>query len=121
MVTEGTTIFNDKNSPLYKYNPLIQYVIRPTLRLADAHNHPIRGGIAAAIASGIAHYGLVELIAQVSDNFFGTNLRDPETKIALTALPLYVHLCFGVNILSNISVGIRKYLKKKEQKISTDF
>jgi len=116
MATEDTTFFNDKNGPYYRYNPFIQYVIRPTLKLADAHNNPIRGGIAAALSSGVAHYGLVELVTQASDHFFGTNLRDPQTKLALTALPWYIHLCFGVNMLSNIvtGIGIQKYYKKNE-------
>ncbi|MFH1503389.1 MAG: hypothetical protein ABIE36_01910 [Candidatus Diapherotrites archaeon] len=115
MATEETSFFTDKNSPYYKYNPIIQYAIRPTLRLADAYNHPIRGGIAAAVASGVAHYGLVELVVQASDHFLGTNLRDPQTKMALTALPWYLHLCIGINILSNIGVGIQKYYKRKEE------
>jgi hypothetical protein len=40
-----------RGSFYWKYNPIIQYAIRPTLKLVDAHNHPIRGGIAAALAT----------------------------------------------------------------------
>jgi len=105
---------NNKNSLYYRYNPLIQYVIRPTLKLTDAHNNPIKGGVASAISSGIAHYGLVEVIAQASDHFLGTELRDPETRLALTALPWPVHLLFGINILSNLGIGIVKHYEKAE-------
>jgi len=99
----------------HRYNPISQYAIRPALKLADAHNHPIRGGIAAAVASGLAHYGLAEVIGQVSDHFFGTNFRDPETKMLLTNLNPIVHYCFGINMACNLlKGGCLSYLKKEK-------
>ena len=102
------------NELFNKYNPIIQYAIRPALKLADAHNHPIRGGIAAALSSGIAHYVLFEAIGQASDYLFGTNFRDPQTKMVLTELSFSVHFFVGVNILSNFGIGLSKHFEKKE-------
>lgn len=103
----------DKINEQYdRYNPVSQYVIRPALKLADASNHPIRGGIAATVASGLAHYGLVEAIGQTSDYFFGTDFRDPQTKMVLTEIANPIHLLFGLNMLCNLGIGIDKYLEK---------
>jgi hypothetical protein len=98
------------------YNPVSRYAIRPALQFVDAHNHPIRGGIAAAVASGLAHYALLEGIGQASDYFFGTNFRDPQTKMVLTSIPAQVHFFVGVNILSNLGLGMVKHLEKKAEK-----
>jgi|SRR3989338_7807081 len=106
----------DKGSLYYKYNPIIQYVIRPTLKLVDAHNHPILGGIAASVSSGLAHYGTLEAVGQVSDYLFGTDFRDPQTKMILTNIPLAVHFFLLVNILSNLGIGVKKYYENKAQK-----
>jgi hypothetical protein len=97
-----------------KYNPISQYAIRPALKLADAHNHPIRGGIAAALATGIAHYVLYEAIGQSSDYLFGTNFRDPQTKMVLTELATPIHFFIGVNMLFNFDIGLSKYYKRKK-------
>ena len=105
----------DKINELYnKYNPISKYAIRPALKLADAHNHPLKGGIAAALASGVAHYVFLEAIFQSSDYIFGTNFRDPQTKMVLTGIPPSAHLCIGTNILCNFGVGLGKYFKRKK-------
>ena len=110
--TKTTSMDIDKINELYtNYNPISQYVIRPALKLADAHNHPIRGGIAAALASGVAHYVLFEAIGQASDYFFGTHFRDPQTKMVLTELATPVHFFIGVNTLFNLAIGFDKYFK----------
>lgn len=96
------------------YNPVGKYVIRPTLRLVDAHNHPIRGGTAAAVASGLVHYALIEVIGQASDYFLGTNLRDPQTKMILTQMPLLLHFCILGNMFCNLRIGIA-YSENKQQ------
>ena len=110
-----TCFFNDKNEVYYRYNPIIQYAIKPALKLADAHNHPIRGGIAAAVASGLAHYSVIEIIAQGTDLIFGTNCVDQETKLAITHLSWPIHTLIGVNLLSNVLLGMGKYYKKQEK------
>ena len=105
----------EKINELYnRYNPISQYAIRPALKLADVHNHPIRGGIAAALASGVAHYVLFEAIGQASDYLFGTNIRDPQTKMVLTELATPVHFFVGVNMLCNLGIGLGKYFERKE-------
>ncbi|HLC77680.1 MAG TPA: hypothetical protein VJH92_00985 [Candidatus Nanoarchaeia archaeon] len=103
-----------KGSLYYKYNPIIQYVIKPTLKLVDAHNHPLRGGFSAALASGVAHYLLLEGISQASDYFLGSKIVNEETKIAITQMPWPVHFCIGVSMLSNLGVGLGKHMEKKD-------
>jgi len=97
-----------------RYNPISQYVIRPTLKLVNAHNHPLRDGIAAALASGVAHYVLFEAIGQASDYLFGTNFRDPQTKIVLSDIPIPVHFFVGINMFVNLCKGLGKHYEKKE-------
>lgn len=110
-------IFNDKGSLYYQYNPIIQYAIKPALRLADAHNHPIRGGIAAAVASGLAHYGVVELVVQGADIISGAQLVDPNTKLAITNMAWPIHAFIGCNMISNVLIGINKYYKQRKQNL----
>ncbi len=103
-----------KESFYYRYNPVIRWAIKPALKITKAHDHPIRGGTAAGVASVVAHYCLLEVITQATDYFFGTNLRDPETKMALTSLPWYAHLVLTSNFLSNFIVGSVRYKEKEE-------
>ncbi len=91
-------------------NPISEYAIRPALKLSNASEHPIRGGIAAALASGVAHYGLAEIVGQLSDMFFDTNFKDPATKTVFMNIPIYVYALFGANMAINFAEGVRRYL-----------
>ena len=88
-----------------KYNPISRWAIRPALRLVNAHMHPIRGGVAAAIASGLAHYGLVLLLYWC---WHGDGV-----VAALARLPLPGHICFGINMLTNFIFGVGRYMGGK--------
>lgn len=96
-----------------KYNPIIKYAIKPSLKLVGAHKRPIVGGVAAALSSGLSHYLLIEGLFQASDYFLGTNTADPQTKLAFTNLVVPIHICFGWNMLTNLRLGIRKYHRNK--------
>jgi len=103
-------VMNDETrntSWLYRYNPVIQLVIRPALKLVDAHNHPIRGGIVAAVGYFVTHSlylaacGLICLI-----NLDG----------APAWLVLLVQLIFLVGFVSvvvasigNFSIGLKRF------------
>ena len=86
-----------------KYNPIIVFVLRPILRLVDAHNYPIRGGIATAIASGLVHYGIV----------LPFSWQEHGLIASLAVVPMAVHIFFGINILSNLLIGVGRYLKNE--------
>jgi len=112
-MTENLEKKDDFNTLYNKYNPIAQYVIRPALRLVDAHNNPIKGGVAAAVSSGIAHYGLLEVILQFSDV-----TRDPNTKLLIMNAPWVIHFGIGVNMVSNLVIGIIRYCEKLQTKES---
>ena len=86
-----------------KYNPIIIFVLRPILRLTDAHNHPIRGGIATSIASGLCHYGLILPFFWEKSGLLAS----------LIVIPIAIHIPFGINILSNLLIGIGRYRNGK--------
>ena len=83
-----------------KYNPIIVFIIRPTLKLVDAHNHPIRGGIAAAFVSALSHYGIVLPFVWENSGLIAS----------LMNISLAVHLVFGITILSNLLIGVWRWL-----------
>lgn len=85
-----------------KYNPIIVFVLRPILRLTDAHNHPLRAGVATATASGLVHYGIVLPFYWQGDGLVSS----------LTSIPMVIHTLFGINILSNLIIGVRKHLNR---------
>lgn len=95
----------------YDYNPIIQFVIRPTLRWADAYNHPIRAGAYAAVASGIAHYALKEILCQGTDILAG--VPDPERRLHIMSMPYDFHVAIGIAAASNLLIGIVKSTEKK--------
>lgn len=105
-IEEITRVYN-------KYNPISQYVIRPTLKLVDAHNHPLRGGFAAAVSSGLAHYALIEVASRSFDILWGNNITSTQIKPHILAMPLPVHLFVGINMLDNLRVGFVKYVEKE--------
>ena len=86
------------------YNPIVFLAIRPALRLVDAHNHPIRGGAAAAIASLIAHYALLLVVGW----FFGYDVEG-----VLVTVPIVGHALMFVNALVNLLIGIERYRTRK--------
>ncbi len=91
-----------KGTIYYRFNPIIHFVIRPTLKLVDAHNHPIRGGIASSIASLLAHYAAVLLSLWTTDI-----VEAPAT------LPIIVHVLLAVNALSNLAIGVIRYMENE--------
>ena len=86
----------------YRLNPVIHLIMRPTLKLVDAHNHPLRGGIAAAIASGLFHYSLAFLFCW-SGGVWNT----------LVAIPLVAHILFGIVMGLNLLFGVVRWSKRR--------
>lgn len=96
------------------YNPIIRFAIRPALRLVNARDHPIRGGISAAVASGAAHYLLVEGLRYASDFIYSPSTFPTEAHQFLGDIPLPVHILFGVNMAVNLGIGIYKAVIGKD-------
>jgi len=87
------------------FNPISQLAIRPMLWAVDASRNPIRGGIAAALASGAAHYALIELANQI----IGSN---GTVDLSFSELPIGVHAAVTANMIANYGIGIDKSLNK---------
>ena len=81
-------------------NPIIQFVIRPVLRLVDAHNHPLRGGIAASFVSILSHYVLVCILYWTESGLLTT----------ISSLSSKVHWLIAYVGFSNFMIGISRYL-----------
>lgn len=90
-----------KNTMYYRINPVIHLVIRPTLRLVDAHNHPIRGGLAAGLVAWLAHYLLIFPFAWKEDLTTTLGLISP-----------LVHFLFGIVLLSNVGIGLIRFASR---------
>ncbi|OGN01808.1 MAG: hypothetical protein A3I26_03220 [Candidatus Yanofskybacteria bacterium RIFCSPLOWO2_02_FULL_43_10] len=86
-----------------KYNPIIVFVLRPILRLVDAHNHPLLGGVATAIASGLVHYGIILPFCW----------QEAGLIASLAVIPIAIHALFCINILSNLLLGVSRYTSGK--------
>lgn len=92
------------------YNPVSQFVIKPSLRLVNAHEHKIRGGLAAALSFGIVHYALLDLSCRA---FNYLNLTDMRTTV--WDLPDYKHYLIGSGMLLNFSLGVLKNYQQKNR------
>ena len=90
----------------YRLNPVIHLIMRPTLKLVDAHNHPLRGGIAAAIASGLVHYS-------IAFSFYWNG----GVGSTLATIPFVLHFLFGVVIGSNFLLGVVRWIKKQPRSL----
>ncbi|MFC1623362.1 hypothetical protein ACFL16_03085 [Patescibacteria group bacterium] len=82
----------------YEYNPIVVFFIRPALRIADAHNYPIRGGFAAALSSLVAHYLIIFYMWR------GETLMESYLNI-----PSRVHICVFVAVAVNVVIGFVRY------------
>lgn len=83
----------------YRLNPIIHLAIRPSLRAVNAHDHPIRGGIVATLASWVAHYIFFILISRA-------------LVIAAEFTPV-VHILIGITALTNLLIGLNRYFSNK--------
>ena len=79
---------------LNKYNPVVVFILRPVLKLVDAHNHPIMGGIAACLCSVATHY-IISILCGI----------DKLTQTELVVL----HCLIWVVGLSNLLIGASRY------------
>jgi len=88
--------------------------MKPALKMVNASENPIKGGLSVALASGVVHYGLVEIVGQVSDVVLGTNFADVTSKTVFMNLPVYVHALFIANMGINFGEGVRKYFVRRQ-------
>lgn len=108
-----------------KYNPITQLFIRPALKIVDAHNHKLRGGVAAAAGSAVGHYVGVVCIYE-SENLYNfvTNTSAPIDSVDLVNLigsldlsPLDWHpavqALIGFGAAGNLLLGIGLHIKSK--------
>lgn len=86
-----------KGSLYYRYNPIIQFVLRPVLKLVNANKYPLLGGLVAGVVSLVAHYAIILPFAW-----------DVDLEETLLNIPLVVHVLFLINALTNLLIGVVK-------------
>ena len=83
-----------------EYNPVVLLVMRPVLRMLGTDKHPLRGGVAAAIASGVAHYAIALFI-----------LWQDSLILSFINIPIIIYVLWGIVILSNLLIGVYRYMR----------